>query len=409
MKKKLYLLLLTMIMIFSVTPSAAAASEEATQSAQTLYELGLFKGTGTNPDGTPIFDLDKAPTRNQAVIMLVRLLGKEEEALAGKWDLPFTDVVEGSTVYPYIGYAYANGLTNGTSATTYSGGNLIRANQYITFVLRALGYTSGVDFQVSTAWEFSDAIGLTEGTYSSSSNFTRGDVAQISAAALSVKQKNTSDVLAKKLINDGVFTSEQYDSATKKEAPKTEESDVWVPRNVREARYSYVRIEGDLHQIVASSTHDLVQHNRIYFEKTNPSEVYLNSQDVEDPFGNLITRALLTHTYKTTTSENPFIYRAIDLHATRNYSTTIKIERQTHYLSATEKYYTYHHSYGGKTLNIPQEVKKNSSTSITTIDEIRYCGKYINVEDYCKFFGLDVTVEVEYDKEMDQYVVNVNY
>ena len=51
--------------------------------------------------------------------MLVRLLGKEEEALAGNWDLPFTDVSKTSAAYPYIGYAYANGLTNGTSATTF--------------------------------------------------------------------------------------------------------------------------------------------------------------------------------------------------------------------------------------------------------------------------------------------------
>lgn len=103
MKKRLSCIILTLVMIFSLVPSAAAASDEATEAAEALYELGLFKGTGTNPDGTPIFDLDKTPTRNQAVIMLVRLLGKEEEALAGNWELPFADVAKGSTAYPYIG------------------------------------------------------------------------------------------------------------------------------------------------------------------------------------------------------------------------------------------------------------------------------------------------------------------
>ena len=111
MKKRLLCMILTLVMIFSLVPSAAAASNEATEAAETLYELGLFKGTGTNPDGTPIFDLDKTPTRNQAIIMLVRLLGKEEEAKAGTWKIPFTDVSD--AMRPYIGYAYTNGLIPG--------------------------------------------------------------------------------------------------------------------------------------------------------------------------------------------------------------------------------------------------------------------------------------------------------
>lgn len=200
MKKKFLCLILTLVMVFCLVPSAVAANDEATQAAQMLYELGLFRGTGTNPDGTPIFDLDKTPTRNQAVIMLVRLLGKEEEALAGNWELPFTDVAKGSAAYPYIGYAYANGLTNGTTATTYSGTNPIKANQYITFVLRSLGYTSGKDFAVSTAWEFSDKIGLTDGRYDHSiDKFLRGDVALISYNALSINQKGTVVSLQQKL------------------------------------------------------------------------------------------------------------------------------------------------------------------------------------------------------------------
>ena len=192
MKKKFLCLMLTLVMVFSLVPSAVAANDEATQAAQTLYELGLFKGTGTNPDGTPIFDLDKTPTRNQAIIMLVRLLGKEEEALKGTWDLPFTDVDKNSTVYSYIGYAYANGLTSGTTATTYSGSNPIKANQYITFVLRAMGYVSGEDFTVSTSYEFSDKLGITNGQYANVTGFTRGDVAIISNRALDVPRKGES-------------------------------------------------------------------------------------------------------------------------------------------------------------------------------------------------------------------------
>ena len=80
--KKMLSFFLALSLMLCMVPAVSAVSDEATEAAEALYELGLFRGTGTNEDGTPIFDLDKTPTRNQAVIMLVRLLGKEEEALA---------------------------------------------------------------------------------------------------------------------------------------------------------------------------------------------------------------------------------------------------------------------------------------------------------------------------------------
>jgi len=133
---------LTIIILISIVPVASAATTEAIDAANSLYSLGLFQGTGINTDGTPIYDLDRAPTRHEAVTMLVRLLGKESEALSGTWSTPFTDVADWAK--PYVGYA--NNLTTGTSETTFSGNNTVTATQYITFVLRALGYSSETDF-----------------------------------------------------------------------------------------------------------------------------------------------------------------------------------------------------------------------------------------------------------------------
>lgn len=181
--KKIVSAFLAMALIICMIPSAFAASDEAIEAADALYELGLFNGTGTDANGKPIYALDSTPTRNQAVTMLVRLLGKEEAAVNSNWSTPFTDVAEWAK--PYVGYAYSNGLTTGTSATTYSGEQPTTANQYLTFVLRALGYKSGVDFEYSKAWEFSDKIGLTDGRYdASTSAFTRADIAIISYHAL---------------------------------------------------------------------------------------------------------------------------------------------------------------------------------------------------------------------------------
>lgn len=188
--KRLVSLFLTFALIISFVPFAFAVSDEASQAAQALYNLGLFQGTGNNADGTPNFDLDRTPTRAESVTMLVRLLGKDEEAKAGVWETPFTDVDDWAK--PYVGYAYTNGLTSGTSKTTFGGTQTIDASQYLTFVLRALGYTSGTDFQWDKPWDLSNQIGLTQGQYdASASTFVRGDVAIISFNALSATLNST--------------------------------------------------------------------------------------------------------------------------------------------------------------------------------------------------------------------------
>lgn len=205
MRKKLLSACLSLVLILSFIPTTAhAASDEATAAANALYELGLFNGTGKDEEGNPIFDLDRTPTRYEAVTMLVRLLGKASEAESNTYSTPFNDVVAWAT--PYVGYAYANKLTSGTSGTTYGGAGNITASQYLTFVLRALGYDSDTDFQWDKAWELSDKIGLTNGQYNiSTTNFTRGDVAFISYRVLSCKIKNSNQTLVRKLYDEGAL------------------------------------------------------------------------------------------------------------------------------------------------------------------------------------------------------------
>lgn len=196
--KRFIAAILFVSLMCSFVPAAFAATSEASEAAQALYDLGLFQGTGNNADGTPNFDLDRTPTRAEAVTMLVRLLGKDAEAKAGTWETPFTDVADWAK--PYVGYAYTNGLTTGTSATTFGGEDSINATQYLTLVLRALGYTSGTDFQWDSAWTKSNEINLTVGSYyANTTNFTRGDVARISESALYTKSKGKDKTLGEKM------------------------------------------------------------------------------------------------------------------------------------------------------------------------------------------------------------------
>ena len=194
-------------LLLSVLPAPVrAADDAAVAAAENLHALGLFNGTGTNPDGSPNFALDRAPTRQEAVAMLVRLLGKEAEALAGAWSTPFTDVDDWAK--PYVGYAYHAGLANGTGAATFGGRRLVTAAQYLTFVLRALGYDSAADFAWDKAWELSDQIGLTNGSYNAATNasFLRGDAAVVSKSALRTKLKDTETALFTRLMDDGAIT-----------------------------------------------------------------------------------------------------------------------------------------------------------------------------------------------------------
>jgi len=179
---------------------------EAQQAACALYELGLFHGTGVAADGSPIFELERSPSRYEAVTMLVRLLGKESEALGGSWCTPFSDVADWAK--PYVGFAYEYGLSSGTSSTTYSGEISVSAAQYLTFLLRALGYSSGSDFHWDRAWELTDRIGITHGEYGSGADFTRGDVAVVSYRALSASLKGQDVTLLDKLAEGMVFPAD---------------------------------------------------------------------------------------------------------------------------------------------------------------------------------------------------------
>ena len=108
--------------------------------AAALKSVRLFRGSLTGyGEG---FDLEVAPTRLQALIMFIRLLGEEDAALAYAGSTPFTDVEAGSEPAKYVGYAYAKGYTNGYTKTTFRPGQKVNAYQYVEFVLRALGHSS---------------------------------------------------------------------------------------------------------------------------------------------------------------------------------------------------------------------------------------------------------------------------
>ena len=184
----------------------AASVDEAQTAADALNSLGLFSGTGTDAQGKPIYELDRQPTRQEAITMLVKLVGGAEESSKGGWETPFTDVDDWAK--NWVGYAYAKGLTAGTSPTTFGAKDKTTAAQYLTFILKALGYDATSDFSWDNAWPLAEQVGISKGEYNAQTSFTRGDMAVISHRALSAKMKGTD-----KLLRDVVFGEQVEESS----------------------------------------------------------------------------------------------------------------------------------------------------------------------------------------------------
>ncbi len=177
--------------------------------ADALKKMGLFLGTGQG------YELDRTATRVEGVVMLVRLLGEEKAALAYAGSHPFRDVP--AWAEKYVAYAYAQGYTKGVSSNEFAPSMEIDATQYLTFLLRALGYDDGAgDFLWSASGDKAVEIGLM--TTSENRNFARrfyrDHVAYTSYRALHVTLKDESTTLVQKLIEYGAVDALDYADAT---------------------------------------------------------------------------------------------------------------------------------------------------------------------------------------------------
>ena len=109
MKRFLTTLVTVLVLTAALAVTASASTYDA--AAEDLSKIGMFRGTEQG------FELDRAPTRSEAAIILVRINGAEEKAAedyaAGPISHPFTEVSD--SVPPYVAWLYTNGITKGTT------------------------------------------------------------------------------------------------------------------------------------------------------------------------------------------------------------------------------------------------------------------------------------------------------
>ena len=216
-----YLVVEDTVAVLTVTSPTAVLSLEGyytlTESSATDYNaladglkaLGLFKGSDTGYGFG--YDLEAKPTRIQALIMFLRLIGEEQAALSTTAACPFTDVP--AWCQPYVAYAYEQGLTKGVddAAMLFGTADYVTAGQYVTFILRALGYQDSgdtPDFAWDTALQRGMDLGiLTAGEYKMlmEEPFLRAQVAYLSYFALDHTYKDRAETLQTQLTTSGVL------------------------------------------------------------------------------------------------------------------------------------------------------------------------------------------------------------
>ncbi|MBQ7624540.1 MAG: hypothetical protein IJS65_04620 [Clostridia bacterium] len=180
-----------------------------TELADKLFAMQLFKGTNNG------YELRRAPTRQEALIMLIRLLGEEKEALAfDENNMTFKDVTGWTDGRKYIAYGANKMYTNGRSADVFDQGSTADVYMYITFVLRALGYSDkdGDFVWNSTSTDLAVKLKLLTQEECASvmkTGLRRDHVVLISYNALKTNLKGTGTRLADKLIERGAITREQ--------------------------------------------------------------------------------------------------------------------------------------------------------------------------------------------------------
>lgn len=192
--------------------TAQTNGAQYTAYADALHDLGLFQGSQKG------YELTRPATRAEGMVMLIRLLGDEAEAKSYQGKHPFTDVPAWAN--SYIAYAYQKGYTNGISKTQFGSMMELRYHDYLTFLLRALGFSDhGGDF----TWETADKAAVDHGIQTEQERqaikkqgrFLRDHVAYTSYRTLFAKTKEGTR-LCDLLVRRGVFSQKQLEAAEQK-------------------------------------------------------------------------------------------------------------------------------------------------------------------------------------------------
>ena len=151
--KRVLSLVLVLVLVLGSFPVFA----DTTTYGEQLFEMGLLKG-----DENGNLNEDSILTRAEMMVVLARLYGVEDEAMAFPLPSTFTDVPADAWYAPYVAYAQLEGWTVGYGDGTFGPNDAVSEQMVATFMLRALGYDVVWETAVADAAELGiDAVAST--------------------------------------------------------------------------------------------------------------------------------------------------------------------------------------------------------------------------------------------------------
>lgn len=217
--KKLLAVIVAICVLASFTvPAFAATSASFTYAdqAKKLYDMKLYAG---NSATSYVPDLGSKLTREQGIILLVRMFGKEKDALAmtdaDTVLAKYTDAAKVSSwAKKYVAYAVKTTMVSGTTATTLDAAGKLTGNAMATMILKNLGFTVDPATYATNAATLSSKGGLTadEATKFASKELIRDDVVGIMFGSLKAKDSN-GKVVIDNLVASGAVSADAAKAA----------------------------------------------------------------------------------------------------------------------------------------------------------------------------------------------------
>jgi len=186
MKKGLSLLV-AFALVFSLFSSVAFAATTPSEAGQKLKSLGIILG---DQDGNLMEDAEWK--RQDVAVLLSRLMGQEDEAKNTPKSHTYADV-RGTYYDGYLSWARENGYMIGHSDTNFGFDDPITVKEFLTVILRALGYDP--DFSSGEVEKLAVELGLVEEGTDFSAVATRGDTFVIIVTALDTEVAGTGQKL----------------------------------------------------------------------------------------------------------------------------------------------------------------------------------------------------------------------
>ena len=272
-----------MIMGSSAASYADVSSEDNVEAIDVLQAVGVMVG---DEDGN--FNPDEYVTRNEMAVVMSNLLALNVSNFTSS-SIPFTDVPDWAA--PYVAACYADGITSGTSDTTYGGDDTVTAAQAGLMMLKALGhfqYSSdfGSDWQLSAVRQAS-SIDLYDGVDAgASSAMTRNEVAQLALNALEATMVEPSSDGSTIVVGDITVSSNvSYDERTSSNSQyasisndHADDSDSQYTIELGEELY-----DGDLEKSSADANEDVFGRPAVTWEYNN-DEIGTYADDPEETY-----------------------------------------------------------------------------------------------------------------------------